>query len=99
MASIRTECEVTAKGPHCCDETGKTAAKNAEEIVISNFRTKKIPPLVWRECIKEVWEAVPLLCIHRNGLMQIVSFNSERNIVRQLASPVDDNSLVRFNLV
>ncbi len=44
------------------DETEKTEFENTEAIAISNIRTKKIPPLVWRECIKKVWEVDPLLC-------------------------------------
>ena len=36
------------------DGSEKTeAGDNGEVIVISNFRTKKIPSLVWRECINK----------------------------------------------
>lgn len=54
-------------------ETEKTVPENDEVIIISNFRTKKIPPLIWRECIKKVWEVDPLLCSHCGGLLKIVS--------------------------
>jgi hypothetical protein len=68
----------------------KKAEKNTEIIAISNFRTKKIPPLVWRECtprafasrhIKKVWEVDPLLCSHCGSLMKIISFIYERKVI------------------
>jgi len=46
-----------------------------EVIVISGYKTKKVPPLVWRECIKKVWEVDPLFCSHCGGLMKIISFH------------------------
>jgi hypothetical protein len=63
------------------DETEKTEFENTEAIAISNFRTKKIPPLVWRECIKKVWEVDPLLCSHCGSLMKIISFIYERKVI------------------
>ncbi len=62
------------------DEKEKTT-ENTDVIVISNFRTKKIPPLVWRECIKKVWEVDPLLCSHCGCLMKIISFIYERKVI------------------
>ncbi|MBU1564516.1 MAG: hypothetical protein KJ630_02680 [Proteobacteria bacterium] len=47
---------------------------NNEIIVISGFKQKKVPPLVWRECIKKIWEVDPLLCCHCDALMKIISF-------------------------
>lgn len=82
---IRIECEVTAKPPKLLqDETEKTEVENDEVIVISNFRMKKIPPLVWRECIKKVWEVDPLLCSHCGGLMKIVSFIYEHRVIKKI---------------
>jgi hypothetical protein len=65
-------------------ESVKTEEQNSEVIVISNFRTKKIPPLVWRECIKKVWEVDPLLCSHCGGLMKIVSFIYEHRVIKKI---------------
>lgn len=62
-------------------EPEKTTAENSEVIVISNFRTKKIPPLVWRECIKKVWEVDPLLCSHCGDLMKLNSFIYEKKVI------------------
>lgn len=66
------------------DPTEKTEAENDDVIVISNFRTKKIPPLVWRECIKKVREVDLLLCCHCGGLMKIVSFIYEHRLIKKI---------------
>jgi len=75
------------------DESEKTEAENDKVIVISNFRTKKIPPLVSRECtpraflsghIKKVWEVDPLLCSHCGSLMKIVSFIYEHRVIKKI---------------
>ena len=63
------------------DEKEKTTEENTEVIHISNFRTKKIPPLAWRECIKKVWEVAPLLCSHCGSLMKNISFIHERKVI------------------
>ena len=61
--------------------------------VINNFRTKKIPPLVWRECtprafasrhIKKVWAVDLLLCSHCGGLMKVVSFIYEHRVIKKI---------------
>jgi len=66
------------------DETEKATAENPEVIIICNFRTKKIPPLVWRECIKKVWEVNPLICPHCGGEMRIISFIHERIVIKKI---------------
>lgn len=63
------------------DEKEKTTEENTEVIPISNFRTKKIPPLAWRECIKKVWEVDPLHCSHCGSLMKNISFIHERKVI------------------
>ncbi len=65
-------------------ESEKKETENSEVIIISHFRTKKIPPLVWRECIKKVWEVDPLLCSHCGGLMKIVSFIYEHRVIKKI---------------
>jgi hypothetical protein len=70
-------------------ESEKTEEQTSEVIVISNFRTKKIPPLVWRECIKKVWEVDPLLCSHCGGLMKIVSFIYEHRVIKKILAHLD----------
>jgi hypothetical protein len=63
----------------------KTEEQTDEIIVISDFRTKKIPPLVWCECIKKVWEVDPLLCSHCGGSM-MVSFIYEHRVIKKILS-------------
>jgi hypothetical protein len=61
-------------------DTADTAVEENEVIVVSGYKPKKRPPLVWRECIKKVWEVDPLLCSGCGGMMKVVSFICERNI-------------------
>jgi hypothetical protein len=62
----------------------KTEAGNSEVIVINNFRTKKIPPLVWRQGIKKVWEMDLFLCSHCGGLMEIVRFIYDNRVNKKI---------------
>jgi aldehyde:ferredoxin oxidoreductase len=46
-------------------EKGEGENETIEEgkiIDIRNYRPKRIPKLMWRECIKKVWEVDPLTC-------------------------------------
>ena len=43
-------------------------------IDIRTFKPKRILQLMWRECIKKVWEVDPLLCGRCGGEMKIISF-------------------------
>jgi len=54
-------------------EDGKYAGVAAEDcrvIDIRNYKPKRIPQLMWRECIKKIWEVDPLTCpyCHTNYL-------------------------------
>ena len=64
-----------------CEEQ-KPAESNV--IVISGFKTGKVPKLMWRECIKKIWEVDPLLCPHCGSLMKVVSFIYERKIIKKI---------------
>jgi len=55
-----------------------------EVIVVSGFKPKKIPQLMWRECIKKIWEVDPLLCPHCGSLMKLISFIYERKVIRKI---------------
>ncbi|MEA3469415.1 MAG: hypothetical protein U9R57_14480 [Thermodesulfobacteriota bacterium] len=61
----------------------KEVAAN-DVIVVSGFKTKKVPPLMWRECIKKIWEVDPLLCKHCGGMMKIISFIYERKVIKKI---------------
>jgi hypothetical protein len=45
-------------------------------IEIRSYRPKRIPQLLWRACIKKVWEVDPLSCPKCAGEMKIVSFSN-----------------------
>jgi hypothetical protein len=65
-------------------EREEQKAKESEVIVVSGFKPKKIPQLMWRECIKKIWEVDPLLCPHCGSLMKLVSFIYERKIIKKI---------------
>ena len=52
---------------------GATAEKS-KIIDIRNHKPKRIPKLMWRECIKKVWEVDPLTCPKCTSEMRIISF-------------------------
>jgi hypothetical protein len=53
-------------------------------IDIRSFKPKRIPQLMWRECIKKVWEVDLLLCGNCGGKMKIVSFIYERAVIKKI---------------
>lgn len=56
----------------------------SEIIIVSDFKTKKVPPLMWRECIKRIWEVDTLLCPHYGSLMKIISFIFDRKVIKKI---------------
>jgi len=60
---------------------GEKEVVENDVIVVSGFKTKKVPPLMWRECIKKIWEVDPLLCKCCGGMMKIISFIYERKVI------------------
>ena len=53
-------------------------------IDIRSFKPKRIPQLMWRECIKKVWEVDPLLCSNCGAEMKIISFIYERAVIKKI---------------
>ncbi len=51
---------------------------------IRAFKPKRIPPLMWRECIKKVWEVDPLLRTNCGGEMKLISFVYERAVIKKI---------------
>jgi hypothetical protein len=43
-----------------------------EVIDISEYRPRRIPSPVWRECIKKIWEVDPLECLKCQEEMKII---------------------------
>ena len=63
---------------------GENIEATSEIIIASGFKTKKVPPLMWRECIRKIWEVDPLLCPHCGGLMKMISFIYERKVIKMI---------------
>jgi len=58
------------------------AAGNAVEIMdVSEHKPRRIPSPKWRELIKKVWEADPLLCPQCAREMRIISLIDDRKVI------------------
>lgn len=55
-----------------------------EAIDLSVQQPRRIPSKKWRELIKKVWEADPLLCPKCGGEMRIVALINERDIIERI---------------
>jgi hypothetical protein len=53
-------------------------------IDIRSCKSRRIPPLMWRECIKKIWEVDPLLCKHCGSEMKIINFIYERAVIKKI---------------
>ncbi len=53
-------------------------------IDIRNFKPKRIPQLMWRECIKKIWDVDPLICLICTGEMKIISFIYKRTATKKI---------------
>ncbi len=63
----------------CPDQTA-----DDQIIDIRSCQSRRIPPLMWRECIKKIWEVDPLVCEKCGGEMNIVSFIYERAVIKKI---------------
>jgi hypothetical protein len=64
-------------------EGGSTDA-GGEVIDVSAFKPRRIPSKKWRELIKKVWEADPLLCPHCRHDMRIVALIDEEAVIERI---------------
>jgi hypothetical protein len=67
------------------------AAGNAVQIIdVSEHMPRRIPSAKWRELIKKVWEADPLLCPKCQRKMRIVALIDDRAVapVAKAGSPL-----------
>jgi len=55
-----------------------------EIIDVTGYQPRRIPPPVWRECIKKIWEVDPLRCPRCKGEMKIISFITEASVIRAI---------------
>jgi len=60
-----------------------------EVIDVSDYKPRRIPPPTWRECIKKIWEVDPLECPKCHGEMKIISFITEKPIIRKILEHLD----------
>ena len=58
---------------------------NAVQVIdVSEHKPRRIPSAKWRELIKKVWEADPLLCPRCSREMRIVALIDERAVVERI---------------
>ena len=64
---------------------GKKEDENEDSKIIDirNYKPKRIPQLMWRECIKKIWEVDPLVCPKCTGEMKIISFIYKRAVIKR----------------
>jgi hypothetical protein len=61
------------------------AVGNAVEVIdVSEHRPRRIPSAKWRELIKKVWEADPLLCPKCSREMRIVALIDEPDVIQRI---------------
>ena len=71
------------------DKTTETVSDEVEVIDVSKYQPKNVPSLTWRECIKKIWKADPLICPECQSEMSIISFITETQIVRKILKYLD----------
>ncbi len=63
------------------DAEAEAADAGGEIIDVSAFKPRRITSKKWRELIKKVWEADPLLCPHCQHQMRIVSLIDHTDVI------------------
>ena len=60
------------------------AAPDGDVIDVSAFKPRRIPSKKWRELLKKVWEADPLLCPHCQHDLRIVALIDEAEVIERI---------------
>ena len=81
MRGDRKKQEERGKGRR---ESGSETVEDVKVINIRNYRPKRIPQLMWRECIKKIWEVDPLVCPKCTGEMKIISFIYKKTVIKKI---------------
>ena len=68
---------------HAAEEAA-AAGRAVQTIDVSEHQPRRIPSAKWRELIKKVWEADPLLCPKCRKEMRIVSLINERDVIERI---------------
>ena len=73
-----------AKQVEAEERAGEPPNKEIEVIDVSEHRPRRIPSKKWRELIKKVWEADPMLCPKCSREMRIVALIDERVVIERI---------------
>jgi len=65
-------------------QAARVAGKADAVIDVSEHKPRRIPSPKWRELIKKVWEADPLLCPRCQKEMRIVALIDERTVIERI---------------
>jgi len=76
MRGDRKKCEQKQAQPR--------APSSIEVIDISEYRPRKMPSPLWRECIKKIWEVDPLPCPRCQTEMKIISFIVQEDVIKKI---------------
>ncbi len=77
------------------NEKGEDVVASDQGVIdIRNYKPKRIPQLMWRECIKKIWEVDPLTCPKCTGEMKIISFIYQRKFISD-----PDNTVTVSNIL
>ena len=68
---------------HVAEEAAATG-QAVQIIDVFEHQPRRIPSAKWRELIKKVWEADPLLCPKCQKEMRIVSLINERDVIERI---------------
>ncbi len=68
---------------YAAEET-EAAGEAVQIIDVSEHKPRRIPPAKWRELIKKVWEADPLLRPKCRKEMRIASLIAERDVIERI---------------
>lgn len=67
------------------DELSQQELEDEVEVLdVSKYKPRRIPSPTWRECIKKIWEVDPLECPKCHGKMKIISFITEKPVIRKI---------------
>jgi len=65
-------------------EEAKAVGNTVQIIDVSEHKPRRIPSAKWRELIKRVWEADPLLCPQCSREMKIVALIDDRAVIERI---------------
>ncbi|MBU0974013.1 MAG: hypothetical protein KKC20_25490, partial [Proteobacteria bacterium] len=63
---------------------GKKEISELTMIDVAAHKHRRIPPPLWRDCIKKIWEVDPLICPHCLAEIKRISFIVERKVIRKI---------------